>query len=86
MNERRAAVKLPWSGPSRDEVRAVAIDLILRHGAGASDEAMHLAGIALQLGSEANSRLYWRAARYIEIHLHSPNLTPGYGRGKRLPQ
>jgi hypothetical protein len=71
-SERRGFVKLPWSRPSSDEVRAVAIDLIMRHGAGASEEALHLADIALQLGSQANSRLYWRAANYIETHLHEP--------------
>lgn len=64
------AVKMPWSGPSRDEVRAVALDLILRHGSAASVEAMHLAQIASQLGSRENTRLYSRAADYIETYLH----------------
>jgi len=64
-------MKTPWSGPSQEEIRAVAIDLIVRYGAQASDEAMHLAKVAQQLGAEENTRLYARAAHCIENFLYA---------------
>jgi hypothetical protein len=72
-------VRLPWSSEySPEDVRAVAIDLIVHHGPEASGEALLLADIARQRGSEANRQLYWRASNYIETHLHAP------GRGGKL--
>lgn len=62
-------MKTPWSGPSREEVRAVAIDLMIRHGEQASDEAIYLAKVAQQLGSPDNIQLYARAAQCIESFL-----------------
>jgi hypothetical protein len=79
-------MKIPWSGPSRDEVRAVAVDLILRHGIDASGEAAHLAGIALKLGSLENHRLYSRAAHYIETYLHASSAQSGDGYVSRTRQ
>ncbi|MGO4869671.1 MAG: hypothetical protein ACLPGW_03530 [Roseiarcus sp.] len=64
-------MKTLWSGPSREEVRAVAIDLIVRHGPQASEEAFHLAKVAQQLGSAENTQLYSRAARCIENFLYA---------------
>ncbi len=71
-------MRLPWSSEySPEDVRAVAIDLIVRHGPDASGEALLLADVARQRGSEANRQLYWRASNYIETHLHAPGLRGG---------
>ncbi len=58
-----------WSRPSREEVRAVAIDLMVRHGPQAGEEATHLAEVAQQLGATENVQLYSRAAHCIETFL-----------------
>lgn len=81
-----ATVKMPWSGRSRAEVRAIAIDLINRHGADASEEAAHLAQVALQLGSQENARLYSRAAHHIQAFLHAASRERAAAERKKLRQ
>ncbi|MBV8661892.1 MAG: hypothetical protein JO107_02205 [Hyphomicrobiales bacterium] len=51
--------------------------MIVRHGPSAIEEALLLADMARQRGSEANHQLYWRASNYIETHLHAPGLRGG---------
>jgi hypothetical protein len=59
-------MRFPWSGPSREEIRSVTHDLIVRHGLFARDEAVHLSEVARFLGSSKNDRLYRLAADEIK--------------------
>jgi hypothetical protein len=52
----------------REEVDALAYDLIVRHGLDAYDEAIHLSEVArFHLHSSKNDKLYRLAAHQIEI-------------------
>ena len=62
-------MRLPFMGPSRDEVVAHATDLIARFGAHARDEAQHLEEVASRLNYPRNCELYRRVAREIEKQL-----------------
>ncbi len=53
-------------GPSREEVVAVATDLITRFGPQAHEEARRLEQVAVRLRYPSNRDLYRRAAREIE--------------------
>lgn len=59
-------LRLPFLGPSHDEVAAAATDLIARFGVHAHDEALHLEEVAAKLRAARNRELYRRAAREIE--------------------
>lgn len=59
-------VRMPFMGPSTEEVEAVATDLISRFGVQAHDEALHLADVATKLRFKRNRGLYRRVAREIE--------------------
>ena len=52
--------------PPREEVAAVASDLIIRFGLRARDEALYLAGLSEQMRARWNTQLYRLAAREIE--------------------
>ena len=58
--------RIPFMGPSQEEVTAVAMDLIARFGLQAHDEALHLLEVATQLRFRRNRNLYRRVAREIE--------------------
>ena len=58
--------RIPFMGPTREEVAAVATDLIARFGLQAHDEALHLMEVAAQLRFRRNRDLYLRVAREIE--------------------
>ena len=60
-------MRLPFFDAPRDEVAAVASDLIIRFGLHARDEALFLAGLSEQMGARWNRRLYRLAAREIEM-------------------
>lgn len=60
-------MRLPFFDPPRDEVAAVASDLIIRFGLNARDEALFLAGLSEQMRARWNRRLYRLAAREIEM-------------------
>jgi hypothetical protein len=65
---RKAGVmRLPWLGPTREEITSVTHDLIVRYGLFAHDEAVHLAEVARFLGSAKNGRLYRLAADEIKL-------------------
>jgi len=59
-------MRLPFIDPSREEVVAVATDLIVRFGLQAHDEVLHLEEVAVQMRAIKNRRLYRLAAREIE--------------------
>ena len=59
-------MRLPFLDPPRDEIVAVATDLIARCGFEAHDEALHLADVATHIRAGRNRNLYWLAAREIE--------------------
>jgi hypothetical protein len=59
-------MRLPLFGPRRDEVAAVASDLIIQFGLHAHDEALHLAELSEQMRARWNRQLYRLAAREIE--------------------
>jgi hypothetical protein len=59
-------MRLPFLDPPREEVAAVASDLILRFGLRARDEALYLAGLSEQMRARRNRQLYRLAAREIE--------------------
>jgi len=50
---------------SRDEILAVAEDLLERHGEDAQDEALRLADVGRRIGSRRHSKIYRRAARHL---------------------
>ena len=49
-------VRMPFTGPPKEEVVAVATDLIARFGLQAHDEALHLEEVAAMLRSVEESR------------------------------
>jgi len=56
-----------WFGLSREEIKVVTHDLIVRHGLNAYEEAIHLAEVARFLGSSKNGKLYRLAANEIKL-------------------
>jgi hypothetical protein len=60
-------MRLPFFDPPREEVAAVASDLIVRFGLHARDEALFLAELSEQMRARWNRRLYRLAAREIEM-------------------
>ena len=58
--------RMPFMGPSRDEVVAITTDLIARFGLKAHDEALHLEEVAATMRFRRNRNLYRRVAREIE--------------------
>jgi len=60
------AMRLPFFDPTREEVVAVATDLITRFGLEAQDEALHLTEVAANMRAVRNCQLYRLAAREIE--------------------
>ena len=60
-------MRLPFIDPTREEVAAVANDLIIRFGLHTRDEALHLAGLSKQMRARWNRQLYRLAAREIEM-------------------
>ncbi len=65
--QRAARMRLRFFDPPREEVAAVASDLIIRFGFRARDEALHLAGLSEQMRARWNRQLYRLAAREIEM-------------------
>ena len=59
-------LRMPFMGPSQEEVAAISADLIARFGLQAHDEALHLMEVATQLRFRRNRDLYRRVAREIE--------------------
>ena len=59
-------MRLPFFDPPREEVAAVASDLIIRFGFRARDEALYLAELSEQMRARGNMQLYRLAAREIE--------------------
>ena len=58
--------RMPFLGPSEEEVVATATDLIARFGFYAHDEALRLEDVAVVMRYARNRNLYRRAARQIE--------------------
>ena len=59
-------MRWPFFDPPKDEVAAVACDLIVRFGLRSHDEALYLAEVASNMGARKNLQLYRLAAREIE--------------------
>ena len=59
-------MRLPFFDPTREEVVAVATDLITRFGLEAQDEAFHLTEVAANMRAVRNCQLCRLAAREIE--------------------
>ena len=59
-------MRLPFFDPTKEEVVAVATDLITRFGLEAGDEALHLTEVAANMRAVRNYQLYRLAAREIE--------------------
>ena len=59
-------MRLPFFDPPREEVAAVASDLITRFGLNARDEALYLARLSEQMRARWNRQLYRQTAREIE--------------------
>ena len=59
-------MRLPFFNPRKDEVAAIATDLITRFGLRAHEEAAHLVELSLQMGSRRKGALYELVAREIE--------------------
>ena len=59
-------MRLPFFDPRRDEVAAIATDLITRFGLRAHEEALYLAELSLQMGSRRKRVLYELVTREIE--------------------
>lgn len=59
-------MRLPFFNPRKDEVAAIATDLITRFGLRAHEEAAHLAELSLRMGSRRKGALYELVAREIE--------------------
>jgi hypothetical protein len=59
-------MRLPLFGPRRDEVAAIATDLITRFGLRAQHEASYLAELSSQMGSRRKKVLYEFVAREID--------------------
>jgi hypothetical protein len=60
------AMGLSFFDPTREEVVAVATDLITRFGLEAQDEALHLTEVAANMRAVRNCQLYRLVAREIE--------------------
>jgi len=60
------SMRLPFFDPHRDEVAAIATDLITQFGLRAYEEALYLAELSLQMGSRWKRVLYEFVAREIE--------------------
>ena len=60
------AMRLPFVDPTREEVVAIATDLIMRFGLEAQGEALHLTEVAANMRAVRNCQLYRLAAREIE--------------------
>ena len=56
-------MRMPFIGPSQEEVVVIAADLIARFGLRAQDEASYLEDVAAEMRSARNRNLYRRAAR-----------------------
>lgn len=59
-------MRLPFFDPRRDEVAAIATDLIIRFGLRAHDEASYLAEIATEMRSRRDRVLYELVAREVD--------------------
>ena len=59
-------MRMPFMGPSQEEVAATSADLIARFGLQAHDEALHLLEVTTQLRFRRNRDLYRRVARETE--------------------
>jgi hypothetical protein len=59
------AMRLPFVDPTREEVVAVATELIMRFGLQAEDEALHLTEVAANMRAVRNCQVYRLAAREI---------------------
>ena len=59
-------MRLPFFDPRRDEVTAIATDLITRFGLRAHEEASYLAELAVQMRSRRDRVLYELVAREID--------------------
>jgi hypothetical protein len=60
-------MRLAFFDPPREEVAAVASDLIRRFGLNARDEALYLARLSEQMRARRNRQLYRLTAREIEL-------------------
>ena len=59
-------MRLPFFDPTREEVVAVATDLITRFGLEVQDGDLHLTEVAANKRADRNCQLYRLAAREIE--------------------
>jgi hypothetical protein len=59
-------VRMPFMGPSEEQVVATATDLIARFGLHAHVEALRLENVAVVMRYARNRNLYRRAARQID--------------------
>jgi hypothetical protein len=59
-------MRLPFFDPTREEVVAVATELIMRFGLEAQEEALHLTEVAANMRAVRNRQLYRLAVREIE--------------------
>ena len=59
-------MRWPFFDPPKEEIAAVACDLIVRFGMQSHDEALYLAEVAANMGARKNLQLYRLAAREIE--------------------
>ncbi|MGO8798097.1 MAG: hypothetical protein ACLQE9_02215 [Roseiarcus sp.] len=59
-------MRWPFFDPPKDEIAAVACDLIVRFGLRSHEEALYLAEVAASMGARKNLQLYRLAAREIE--------------------
>ena len=59
-------MRLPFFDPRRDEVAAIATDLITRFGLRAHEEASYLAELSVQMRSRKDRVLYELVAREID--------------------
>ncbi len=62
-------MRLPWFGPSDEEIDAVARHLVRQYGADAPDEALRICQAYRALGASRNQRLYRLAARRSAVSL-----------------
>lgn len=62
-------MKLPWFGPTGEEIEAVVRELIARHGANAPGEALALCEAFRSIGASKTEKLYRLAARKSAISI-----------------
>jgi len=60
-------MKVPWFGPTREEVEDLAYDLVERYGADAYESAVHLSEAYRSLGARQNEKLHRLAAIFIQL-------------------